>query len=202
MTSMKYTVNGAQTTDSNFGSSVVTSNGMKVVAAYPTITKAADTPVGMSSGYLAGAASDLLHFTVTNGSTSNPINLDTITVTPTYSGTLTSTTSPSSINIYNSKDLNTVIATSTLGVSGEKISITFTADEVINSSETYVVKADTSGLTSDGNSIRMSLTSADTILGLDTTGTGDWSWNDSTVSTYANGYLVKNLPVDGNTMVK
>jgi len=197
MTRMKYTVNGAQTTDS----SLVTSNSMKVVAAYPTVAKAADTPAGMSSGYLAGADSDLLHFSVTNGSTSNPINLDTITVTPTYSGTLTSTTTQA-INIYNSKDLNTVIGTGILGLSGAKVKITFTADEVIDTTETYVVKADTSGLTADGDSIRMSLTSSDTLAALGASAAGDWSWNDSTVSTYANGFLVKNLPVDGNTMVK
>jgi hypothetical protein len=174
---------------------------MKVVATYPTISKSADSPAGMSSGYLAGAGSDLLHFTVTNGNSSNPINLNTITVTPTYSGTLTST-STQAINIYNAKDLNTVIGTGTLGVSGAKVKITFSSDEVINSSESYVVKADTSGLTADGNSIRLSLTSSDSSTTLGSAGAGDWSWNDSTVSNYANGYLVKNLPVDGNTMVK
>jgi hypothetical protein len=200
LTSMKYTVNGSQTTDTIFGTTV-TSNSMKVVATYPTISKSADSPAGMSSGYLAGAGSDLLHFTVTNGNSSNPINLNTITVTPTYSGTLTST-STQAINIYNAKDLNTVIGTGTLGVSGAKVKITFSSDEVINSSESYVVKADTSGLTADGNSIRLSLTSSDSSTTLGSAGAGDWSWNDSTVSNYANGYLVKNLPVDGNTMVK
>lgn len=202
MTSMKYTVNGAQTTDSSLGSSV-TSNSMKVVAAIPTIAKSADSPVGMSSGYLAGADSDLLHFTIANGSATNPINLDTITVTPTFSGTLTATSSQK-IKIYNSKDLNTVLGEGAFVASGTKVKITFTADEVIssNSSETYVAKADTSGLTADGNSIRLSLTSADTIAALGSSAAGDWSWNDSTVVKYANGYLLKNLPVDGSTMVK
>lgn len=198
LTTVKYTVNGVQSTKTGLS---VSSNAMVVVASYPTVTLAEGNPVGMSSGYLANAESELLRFKVANSNSSNPINLKTITVTPTYSGTLASTTAQK-IKVYDASDLNTVLGEASVGTSGTAAKITFTADSVITSEKTYVVKVNTTGLTADGNSIMLSLTSSDTYTGLGTATAGDWAWNDSTVSNYANGYLVKNLPLNGNTMVK
>ncbi len=171
LTSVKHTINGAQSTLTVSSNNV--SNKMTAVAAYPTVEKASDSPAGMTNGYLAGANSELLRFTVANSNPANSINLNTITVTPTWSGFLTATTSQA-INVYESTDLNTVIGTANFGAtSGTKVKITFSADSVISTSKTYVVKADTSGLTTDGNSIRMSLTSADSHAALAAAGTGD-----------------------------
>ena len=198
LTTIKYTANGVQS--SKTGKSIK-SNDMLVVASIPTVELASGNPVGMTAGYAAGANSELLRFKVANSNSANPINLDTITVTPVYSGTITST-STQLVKVYDSSDLTTVLGSAAIGGTGGKVKITFTADSVITTEKTYVVRADTTGLTTAGNSIRLDLTSSDAAAALSTTGTGDWNWNDSTVATYANGYLLKNLPLQGNTMVK
>jgi len=193
LASYKYTIAGVQTTQATN----VASNAMILVASKPTVTLSSDNPVGMGSGYAASATSDLLHFTVTNSNSSNPINLETITVTPTYAGTLTSTSSQF-IKLYDKNDLTTVLGSVAMGNSGTKAAIVLTNEYIVTSTSNFVLKADTTGLTTAGNSVRLDLTSADTY------GSGtDWQWNDSTVSgTYSNGTYVKELPLSGNTMVK
>lgn len=198
LTAVKYTVNGTQITNAAITPAPGASKEMVIVASYPTFLLANDTPVGMSSGFLAGANTELLKFTVTNSNVNNPVNLKQITVTPTHSTGLTGTT----VNVYESTDTNTVIGTGTMTGTGNAVKITFDADSVISTSKTYVVKADTTGLTADGSSIRMSLTSADASAETRALQATGWAWNDSTTNDYMNGYLLKNLPVDGNTMVK
>ncbi len=198
LTTVKYTANGVQATKSDL---TAKSNDMLVVASIPTVALASDNPAGMTAGFAAGANSELLRFTVVNGTPSNPVNLKTITITPTYSGTLTST-STQLVKVYESGDLSAIIGSAAIGDNGDTVKITFTNDSTINTAKTYVVRADTTGLTTAGNSIRLDLTSSDTASALGSAGAGDWSWNDSTVSNYANGYLLKNLPLQGNTMVK
>lgn len=194
LASMKYTIAGVQTPTTLD----VPSNVMVLVASKPTVTLASDNPVGMSSGYAAGATSDVLHFTVANSNSAKPLNLHAITVTPTWSGALTATTTQL-IKVYDKNDLTTVLGSATSTVSGTKVNIALTNDFVVTNSNDFVIKADTTGLTTAGNSYRLDLTSADTF------GSGtDWQWNDSTVAagTYANGTYVKNLPLTGNTFVK
>jgi len=186
-------------TDGTWNTTVNVPSNLSILAAsVPTVTLSADNTPGVSAGYTGGAASELLRFTVSNGGT-NQINLKQITVTPNYSGALTSTTTQL-IYLYDRNDLNTVLATSTIGTSGTARHLTLTANSTIagNSSEEYVVKVDTQGTwTSTGTSIQLQLTAAnDTISG----GT-DWQWNDSTIAGYLNGYLVKNLPLTGQLFV-
>lgn len=193
LVSYKATIgNNQSTTATN-----VTSNVMILTASKPTVALASTNPAGMSSGYAAGANSNLLEFTISNSNSANPINVKALTVTPIYSGTLTAT-STQMINLYDKNDLTTVLGSVAMGNSGTKGVINLTNEFVVTTSNTFVLKADTTGLTSTGNSVRLDLTSSDTY------GSGtDWRWNDSTVSgTYANGTYVKDLPAQGNTMVK
>jgi len=193
LVSMKYTIGNNTPTDALN----VASNVMILVASKPTVTLASDNPAGMGSGYAAGANSDLLHFTVTNSNSANPINLKSITVTPTWAGALTATTSQL-IKVYDKNDLTTPLGQGAIVGNGTKVAVIFDNEFVITTSNNFVVKADTTGLSATGNSIRLDLTSADTF------GSGtDWQWNDSTVSgTYSNGTYLKDLPLTGNTMVK
>jgi hypothetical protein len=191
LVSYKSTIGSKQTTVT---SNTATSSLMVLVASVPTVALSSDNPAGQSSGFAAGGNTDVLHFTVANSNVNSPIKLKAFTVTPTFSGTLTGTT----LNVYNSSDLNTVIGTGVSSTtSGTPTKITFNADQTITSTQSYVVKADTSGLNAQYNSYRLDLTSNDT-YGVGTA----WQWNDGTVNTYINGYLVKNLPLTGNNFIK
>lgn len=179
----------------------VASNLMVLVASAPVVNLASDNPANMASGFAATGNTEVMRFTVTAGA--NPINLKNVGFTPVYSGTLTAT-STQYVKIYDKNNLNTALNANTntaVGNSAQQGTLTLDSDYVIGANQTaeFVVKADLTGSWSTGNSFRMDLTATgDTDV---STGT-NWKWNDSTVATYGNGYLVKNLPVTGSTFTK
>ena len=190
---------------------VATSNLSILAASIPVVSLASDNPNQVSSGYTGSGASELMRFVISN-SGANAINLKKFTLVPTYSSGAIASSTGQLIKVYDSADLNTVLnqTTSTpIGVSSNVDPIYLDNNFVINgnSSREIVVKADTTGTwSSTGTSIRLDLTSSvnsstnDSISGTSETGTA-WQWNDSTqpAGTYLNGYLVKNLPLTGNT---
>jgi len=208
LTDYKYSVGSVTAQASDTVSLAVASNVMLMTSAVPTISLAPDNPAGMSTGYTGSGASELLRFTVSNNA-SHPINLKALTLTPVFTLTNLTSTSTQMIKIYDKDDLSVVLNGSAsgtaIGNSGSKNRISLDNDFTIpgNTSKTLVVKADTTGTWGTaGQSIRLDLTNSDTIAGQVTS--GDWLWNDSTsvATNYLNGYLVKNLPLTGNTFVK
>lgn len=185
----------------------VQSNPMVLVASVPTVSKAADTPLGIGSGYAAGAGSEVLRFTVTAGT--GDVNLKGIGFRPTYAGSLTNT-STQLVKIYDLNNLNTSLGSiggdKGVGNSGQQSTYVFDTDYLIPAGQTkeFVVTADTTNLNTQGNSFRMDLTATTDTTATANGNAGDWRWNDGTVAsgTYGNGYLVKNLPVTGNTFVR
>jgi hypothetical protein len=172
----------------------VPSNSMVLVASAPTVTKSADTPAG-SSSYAGGADSDVLHFTVSAPSTGD-INLKSVGFTPVYVGL---TSAAQLVKIYDANDLNTQLGTSVaIGTSSTQNTYAFTSDFLIpaGTSKTFVVKADTTGISVNGTSFRLDMTATNDVAV--STGT-NWQWNDTTAASYGNGFLVKNLPITGNT---
>ena len=90
---------------------------------------------------------------------------------------------------------NLASTTPTVLTTNTPAAIALNADSLISAggSRTYVVKVSVGALGAlNSNNLALNLTSAD-LLG---SGLG-WQWNDTTVSGYGNGYLVKNLPVNG-----
>ncbi|MBU4347757.1 hypothetical protein L6249_02180 [Candidatus Parcubacteria bacterium] len=177
----------------------VASNVMVLVASAPTVELAVTTPKQTTTANPdVGGNMEVLHFTVTTATA--PINLKAVGFTPVFGGALTST-STQLVRIYDSNDLNTVLGSASIGNSASQGTVSFTSDYLITASvtKTFVVKVDTTGLSTTGNTFRLDLTvSNDTGV---STGT-NWQWNDSTATTYGNGYLVKNLPKTGNTFTK
>ena len=176
----------------------VASNVMYLVGSIPTVAKTSDSPT-QASGF-SGGNTDVLHFTVT-APMNQPVNLKAVGFTPVYSGTMTAT-STQLVKIYDSTDLNTVLNGSgtAIGNSGQQGTAVFTNDFLIagGTTKTFVVYADCTG-TWTAASFRLDLTATgDTGI---STGT-NWQWNDTTVATYGNGYLVKNLPVTGGNFAK
>jgi len=179
----------------------VATNVQKLVASKPTLELSANTPAGISSGYAAGANSELLRFTVT--ASNGAVNLKRFLLSATYADSLTAT-STQYVNVYDSEDLVTPLggATVAIGDSGDSIAYVLTDDFTVGagSSRTLVVKANTTGISADGESIRMDLITTD-VSGT-AENSGDFGWNDGTISTYLSGYLVKTLLLQGNTMTR
>jgi len=204
LTDYKYSIGSATrqaTVNDGFtANSDVASNVFKLDAAIPVINLAADNPAGMSTGYTGSGSSELMRFTVTNGS-GNAINLHTVSFMPVYS-TTTLTATTQQINIYDKNDLSTILGHANIGTSGSLAPVSFGSDQIINANATreFVVKVDTTGTWgTSGQNIRLDLTSNS----LDLLGSGtNFQWNDSTINTYVNSYLVQNLPLTGNTFVR
>lgn len=177
----------------------VDSNVMVLAASKPTVTKNAGSPV-QSSGYVPDASSEILRFDVTADS-AGPVVLSAFTFTPVY--TLTGMGTPAA-TVYDLANPTVAIGTVNIGITGLKKQITFTSPQTISAGmpKTFILKIDTSlaSASAAGTSIRADLTAtADTA----SAGTGDWLWNDGTVSgSYTNGFLLKNLSVTGGTLVK
>lgn len=190
--SFKYLVGNATTASTTVNTA---SNPMLLVKSVPTVTLSSSNPAAVGNGFNPGVAT-VMKFNVTADANSN-IVLKGISVTPTV-GTGVSTTIANGLRVYDSNDLNTLLGSATIGTSGTEKAITFTNEYTISAGTTkeFTVKLDATGL-ADDNSVRVDLTSADTF------GTGTaWQWNDSTIGTYINGYLLKTLPLEGNTFTR
>lgn len=169
----------------------VPSNTMILVASTPTVALAADNTAAVANGYVGGPNKEVMRFTVT-APTGGTVNLKAIGFTPTYVG-LTAATQ--AITVFDKDDMTTALGTAQIGATGVQGTVAFTSDYIVTGTKEFVVKVDTSGIGADGESFQLSLTSGDTAI---STGT-NWQWNDGTAATYGNGFLLKVLPVDGNT---
>lgn len=176
------------------------SNIMYLVAAVPTVSLAADAPRQTSNANAdMGGNFEVLRFTVS--AAGGDINLKNVGLKPVYTGTLTSTSSQN-FNIYDISDTNNALGSAVaINISGATSTFALTSDYLIAAGTTkeFVVKADTTGLSTTGNTFRLDLVNSD-----DTTiaAATDWKWNDATVGTYQGGYLVKNLSITGNTFTR
>ncbi|MFA5184603.1 MAG: hypothetical protein WC456_03725 [Patescibacteria group bacterium] len=166
----------------------VAANTMLVVAAKPTVSLADYTP---TSRILSVGTQEMLRFTV--AASNGPINLKTFTVTPLFNGA--SNIAVDGVYDINDMATNLISAPVSLASSNTKYAIALTNDSLISAgnSKTYVVKVSVANLGAlNSNNLALNLTSADAL------GSGtDWQWNDTTVGTYGNGYVVKNLPING-----
>ena len=176
----------------------VASNVMYLVGSVPTVDKAADSPTGQSTGFNGNGATDMLHFTVT-APANQPINLKAVGLTPNFSAGIAAS---NLIKIYASDDLSTVLGSVAIGTSGAATTTVFTNDYAIaaGTTKTFYVYADTRGTYgSSGLSVSIDLTATND-TGVSTG--SDWKWNDTTVNTYGNGFLLKNLPKTGGVFAK
>jgi len=192
LTDYKYIVGNTTTIDSNISGGA--SNTMVLVAGVPVVT---DVTSGLSTTLVAGGNNEVMRFSVT--AQGSNINLNQISVAAMASYTLANP----KVKIYDADDLNTPLnnaAGTAYTGSGAVVNVPFLNDYTINAgtSKTFVVKVDNSGVTKDGDYFRMDLTN-----GVDALSSGtDWKWNDGTISTYVNSYLVKTLPITGVTFTK
>ncbi|MCX6795624.1 MAG: hypothetical protein NT165_02800 [Candidatus Falkowbacteria bacterium] len=169
----------------------VAGNTMVVTAAKPTVTLADYTP---TSHVLNVGTQEALRFTVS--AANGPVNFKSFAVTPLFNG-ITGTTTIQGVYDINDMGTNLISAPVTL-TTNTVAPIALTNDSLISaaSSKTYVVKVGVTTLGAlNSNNMTLNLTSADT-LGAGT----NWQWNDTTVGTYGNGYLVKTLPVNGYSL--
>ena len=169
----------------------VGSNTMLVVAAKPTVALADYTP---TSHVLNVGTQEALRFTV--AASNGPVNFKAFAVTPLFNG-ITGTTTIQ--GVYDINDMGTNLITAPVTLTTNTVApVALTYDSLISSgnSKTYVVKVGVTALGAlNANNLTLNLTSADTL----STGT-NWQWNDTTVNTYGNGYLVKTLPVNGYSL--
>jgi len=192
LTDYKYIVGNTTTIDSNISGGA--SNTMVLVAGVPVVT---DVTSGLSTTLVAGGNNEVMRFSVT--AQGSNINLNQISVAAMASYTLANP----KVKIYDADDLNTPLnnaAGTAYTGDGAVVNVPFLNDYTINAgtSKTFVVKVDNSGVTKDGDYFRMDLTN-----GVDALSSGtDWKWNDGTISTYVNSYLVKTLPITGVTFTK
>ena len=198
----KYQIGTVVTTASTYSA---TSSLMTVVASKPSVAFVND-PASLASGAIAGAGTIVSKFTV-SADNAGPVTLKQLAFTPNWSGTLTNATSDA-VAIYDANDLSTALqntATTSL-TSGTQFALALTNEVTIpaGGTKTFVVKADTTGLTSTGNSFRMDITNTgETYAATGGAATNKWAWNDGTISgTYMNANLVKNLPITGNTYTR
>ncbi|MBU2250262.1 hypothetical protein KKG80_01580 [Patescibacteria group bacterium] len=142
-----------------------------------------------ASRVLSIGTQEVLRFKVVaqNGS----VNFKQFAITPVFNGAGTIAV----VGVYDLADLSTnlISAPVSLATSSTQYIIPLASDSLISTNRTYVVKVSVGTLGAvNTNNLTLSLTSVDTI----STGT-NWQWNDTTVGSYGNGYLLKNLPVNG-----
>jgi len=197
LTDYKYIVGNTTTIDPTitYGGA---SNTMVLVAGAPVVT---DVTSGLSTTLVAGGNNEVMRFSVT--AQNSNVNLKQVSVAAMASYTLATTTTAAKVKIYDADDLSTplnaVDGTAYTG-DGAVVNVPFLNDYTINAgtSKTFVVKVDNSGVTVVGDYFRMDLTN-----GVDALASGtDWKWNDGTIETYLNSYLVKTLPITGVTFTK
>ena len=165
----------------------VAANTMLVVAAKPTVSLSDYVP---TSRTLNVGTQEVMRFTV--AASNGPVNFKTFTVTPLFNGASTVAVA----GVYDINDMATnLIAAPVSLTTNTPAAVAFSSDSLISSgsSKTYVVKVSVGALGAlNSNNLALNLTSADALA----SGT-DWQWNDTTSASYGNGYLVKNLPVNG-----
>ncbi len=211
VTQFKYQSGQTVLTSSPIGSPTY-SNPMVVVASYPTITlDTNDGTVGQSQNASFGGNKAVLDFTIT-ANAAGPIAVKNVGVTAYYSGSDWTAANMQSLSIYNINDqstrLNAGQTSQALTTTATQYAIVFDTPQIIaaGTSKTFRVFANLGGMSATGDSFQLNLTNTgETFVdGLTSAQANKWAWNDQTGSstTYANGYLVKQLPVTGPVFAK
>lgn len=201
LTSYKYIVGNTTTTDAATGNPA--SNTMVLVAGAPVVQ---DQTGNLSTTLVAGGNNEVLRFSVT--AQNSLVNLKQVALAALSSYKLNN----GKVWIYDVDDMNTALnnggTTFADGANaiqaGATTDVAFDSDYTINAgtTKTFVVKvdntADATDPVADGDYFRLDLTGGDDAFGANT----HWKWNDGTVATYINSYLVKTLPITGKTFTK
>lgn len=193
------------------GTNHVVANAQTLYRTTITVSKSSTSPSG---ALIPGALTELLHLDVTNNGTQDA-TLTLLEITPSFAGTI-STDTTVDMQLFDSADLATALAGApanactatdtgfTALTSGTKVTL-FNEDATDGGgtslcgapitvapgqTKKLVVKMDTTGLTTTGNSVR-----------LDVAAVAELGWKDGVVSTEVTT-LTKNLPITGGTLVK
>jgi hypothetical protein len=186
----KYPVSGVDTTvyaaSNEFTG--IPANEALVRRTVPTVVKASTQP---SSTLYPGQGTEVLYIDV-KADPAYDVQVNSISFKPVISGTITG---GDGIHVYVDNVEKGSISTAL--VSGETYKVTLNNLVIpAGQTKTLVVKADTTGLSTAGNSIQFNV-EADTSPGSD----GNFVWTDGKAPNI-NGYLVKSLPITGNPIVK
>lgn len=184
--------------------SIKYSNQFVVVAGYPTISLAQDTPIGSLGGYLGGDQT-LLKFIVTNNSSAT-IRLRQVTLKACYSfGSGASITiEKKGVKVYDASGNLLNHNGTDVGVSDNNFSVPFDADYVISSGQSAIFSVNVNILSiGSGNSISINVGDADVALSpIASPATNCWAWNDGTTDEYLNSFLFNYLSVNGSLFVR
>ncbi|MFH1677348.1 MAG: hypothetical protein ABH888_00885 [Patescibacteria group bacterium] len=190
------------------GTANVDGNSVYVYKTIPTISN-----VTLPSTSLGAGTQTLAKFTVAANATGalawKKINF-TVNKTAAEAITVGKVYDESNIEIAGTAIINTLGTGSTTG------SIVFVADneQLVSGSKTYVLKATIGGTIATGDNIQTSIAQPSSFAASDTYAivaatTASFVWSDQsanshsvTTSDWTNGYLVKNLPTDSQTLTK